>query len=74
MKNKRLVSARKTKKLTQEKLAEILGCRKTSVSNWENGYSKPKLSDALKVAEILEHDVEYLFSDVKIQETHTEPA
>ncbi len=74
MKNEILISARKEKGLTQEQLAEMLGCQKSSVSNWENGYSTPKLADAFKLSEILGYDVEQLFRGDKVQETQINTA
>ncbi|MFD1363071.1 helix-turn-helix transcriptional regulator [Lentibacillus salinarum] len=60
-KNEKLILARKSKKLTQEQLANRLECKKTTISNWENGYSTPKLSVAFRIANILEKDVNSLF-------------
>lgn len=67
MKNESLTHARKKKGFTQEGLAELLGYSKASVSNWENGYSNPSLSDAFKVSEILEVDINLLFFGLKVQ-------
>lgn len=61
MKNKNLILARKNKGYTQEKLASLLGYRKATVSNWENGYSNPSLTDAFKLSELLEKDINVLF-------------
>lgn len=66
MKNQPLIKARKKKKLTQEGLASMLGYSKGTVSNWENGYSNPSLHDAFKVSEILEEDINDLFSGLKV--------
>lgn len=71
MRNEALISARKEKGLSQEQLAEMLGVRKTTISNWENRYSNPTLSDAFKVADILESDVNVLFLGLKVQDFHT---
>lgn len=71
MKNNALIEARKSKGFTQERLAKLLGCKKSTVSNWENGHSTPSLTDAFRVAELLESDVNDLFLDLKVQETHT---
>ncbi|MGY3717144.1 helix-turn-helix transcriptional regulator [Sutcliffiella cohnii] len=60
-KNHTLIKARKAKDLTQEQLANILKCKKTTVSNWENGYSKPTLDVAYKVSEVLGVDISTLF-------------
>lgn len=71
LKNINLINSRKSKGLTQEQLAHIVGCKgRQAVSNWENGYSTPPLAIALKVAEVLEKDVAFLFG-YKVQETHT---
>ncbi|MCP3764814.1 helix-turn-helix transcriptional regulator [Domibacillus sp. A3M-37] len=65
MKNLNLARARKEKGLTQEELAEKLGYSKATVSNWENGYSTPQLTDAFKVASILGKDINHLFLIIK---------
>jgi putative transcriptional regulator len=70
-KNLLLIEARKKKGLTQEQLARQLNKRKTTISNWENGYCNPKLSDAFKVAELLDTDVNELFFGEEVQKTHT---
>jgi putative transcriptional regulator len=70
-KNYELVKARKAKKLTQEQLADLLDCKKTTISNWENGYSKPTLNDAYKVSQILETDMNILFFGDVVQESQT---
>ncbi|MFT0800332.1 helix-turn-helix transcriptional regulator [Bacillus swezeyi] len=74
MKNYKLIQARKARGFTQEKLAEKLEYRKSTISNWENGYSTPKMDDAFKVAEILETDIKELFFSQKEQESHTNTA
>lgn len=71
MKNNRLIAARKAKKLTQTQLALMLGFKgKQSVANWENGHSTPTLETALRIADILEKDVEFLFGH-KVQVSQT---
>ncbi|KJF45832.1 helix-turn-helix domain-containing protein [Bacillus altitudinis] len=74
MKNLKLVQARKAKGLTQEELAFKLNCKKSTISNWENGYSKPKMDDAFKVSEILGTDIKALFLNQKEQDSHTNTA
>lgn len=69
--NTRLINARKEKGYTQGKLAELMKYQKSTISNWETGYSIPRLQDAFKVAELLEKDVNYLFFEEKEQESHT---
>lgn len=71
MKNERLIEARKQKELNQTELAHMLGFKgKQSVANWENGHSTPTLKTALKIADILEKEVSYLFGD-EVQVSHT---
>ncbi|MDQ0427720.1 DNA-binding XRE family transcriptional regulator [Planomicrobium stackebrandtii] len=70
MKNTNLTEAREKKNLTQEQLAKMLGkAGKQSVSNWENGHSKPPLPIAFRIAEILEEDISFLFS-FEVQDSH----
>lgn len=70
--NEALINARKDIGLTQIELAILMDCQKTTISNWENGYSKPKLTDAFKLANILKKSVDALFLDIKVQDSHTE--
>ncbi|WP_342422933.1 helix-turn-helix transcriptional regulator [Paenibacillus sp. FSL E2-0178] len=72
MKNQSLTHARKNMELTQEELAGMLGYQKATVSNWENGYSNPSLTDAFKVAEILGKDINDIFSGLKVQVSCTD--
>ncbi|MFP5203208.1 MULTISPECIES: helix-turn-helix transcriptional regulator [Bacillus] len=74
MKNLNLVQARKTKGLTQEELAFKLDCTKSTISNWENGYSNPKIEDAFKVSEILGTDIKTLFLNQQVQDSHINTA
>ncbi|WP_404407659.1 helix-turn-helix transcriptional regulator [Jeotgalibacillus malaysiensis] len=71
MKNDRLIQARLEKGFTQEKLGEMVGYTKATVSNWETGFSTPRTKDAIKVARILEKDVDHLFYNQKEQDSHT---
>lgn len=71
MKNVRLKKARELKGFSQEQLAKLVGSQgKSSVSNWENGYSTPTLETAIKLSRILEKDIEFLFGQL-VQVTHT---
>lgn len=71
MKNEALIKARKDNGMTQDDLAEVLGCTKAAVSNWENGYANPTLSDAFKVASVLKKDINDLFGRLDVQESYT---
>ncbi|WP_367899761.1 helix-turn-helix transcriptional regulator [Bacillus pseudomycoides] len=70
-KNYALIKARKEKMLTQANLALLMNRRKTTISNWENGYSNPNLKDAFKLASILEKEINSIFFTNKVQGTHT---
>lgn len=70
--NTALKTARIEKGLTQNQLAKLLGYKGgQAVSNWENGYIKPPLRIALKIAKILDRDIDHLFFDDEVQESHT---
>jgi putative transcriptional regulator len=64
-----LVKARKESGLTQAELARLIGCQKTTVCNWENGYSKPRLHEAFKLSRILNKSVDSIFFG--LAEKHT---
>jgi putative transcriptional regulator len=64
-KNNALILARKEKGWTQSELAKALECTKTTISNWENGYATPKLSDAFKLAKALGKDINDIFLPMK---------
>lgn len=70
-KNLALVYARKQKGYTQEEVASLMKCAKTTISNWENGYSSPSLRDALKLSKIYGEDIQSLFLGQLVQESHT---
>jgi transcriptional regulator with XRE-family HTH domain len=53
---------RKTKKMTQSKLAEILGIRHQAVSNWERGAALPDVTLLLDLAAALGTTVDNLLS------------
>lgn len=71
MKNDNLIKARKNKGLTQEQLAKKLGYKgKQSVANWENNHISPPLETAIRISQLLEEDISFLFGH-KVQGTHT---
>ncbi|MDA2194504.1 helix-turn-helix transcriptional regulator [Bacillus cereus group sp. Bc005] len=59
-KNIKLIRARKKSKLTQQDLAKRMKVTKSTISNWENGYSNPNLEKAIRLATILDSDVKDL--------------
>ncbi|PGD90913.1 helix-turn-helix transcriptional regulator [Bacillus wiedmannii] len=56
-KNIKLIRSRKKSKLTQQDLAGRMQVTKSTISNWENGYSNPNLEKAIRLAVILGCDV-----------------
>jgi len=57
---KRIVQNRKRLGLTQDQLAEKLGVTAQAVSKWENDQSSPDASNLIRLADILDTDIEYL--------------
>jgi len=53
---------RKTRKYTQQKLADKLGVSHQAVSNWERGESMPDISILPKLAELLGTSVDNILS------------
>lgn len=70
-KNIKLIRARKKSKLTQQDLANRMQVTKSTISNWENGYSNPNLEKAIRLAAILGRDVKDLIWCTKVQESYT---
>lgn len=48
---------RKKRNFTQEELAEKLDVKQNTISNWENGVSKPDVEMCVKIAKILKCSV-----------------
>ncbi len=70
----RLRTARKRKKISGEKLTELLGSgSKQTVSNWENGNSFPETPTLIKIAEILCVTLDWLLTGKEEQMTYTVP-
>lgn len=47
-----LIHLRKLQKMTQEDLAEALGCSRQTISKWETGESLPDLKQSRRLAEL----------------------
>ena len=58
----RIASLRKAKKLTQEQLAEALGCSVEFISLVERGVNAPSVAGLEKFAKILKVEVKELFT------------
>ena len=57
----RLKQLRQKKGLTQQKLAEILGIKRNTYSDWENGKTEPSFENLIKLADLLEVSLDWLF-------------
>ena len=60
-----LYSARKSKGLTQEEVAEKLGVSRQAVSKWENGTSDPSTSNLCALAKLYGIPVEELLHETQ---------
>lgn len=56
----RIADLRKEKKLSQGQLAEALDISRQAVSKWENDQASPDTLNLIKLAEVLDTEVEYL--------------
>lgn len=59
---RRIASLRKAQKLTQEKMAEALGCSVEFISLVERGVNAPSVAGLEKFAKILKVEVKELFT------------
>lgn len=66
---KKIKEVRLNKKITQEKLAEMVGCNTSHISNIENNYTKLSLNVLLAIANSLDVSIDYLLSN-----QYTDPA
>ena len=57
----RLKQLRQKKGLTQQKLAEILGIKRNTYSDWENGKTEPSFENLVKLADLFEVSLDWLF-------------
>lgn len=58
----RLRTARKTKKLTQRKLAKLINVAYTSISEWENDHHKPDINILEVLCNVLDVKASWLLS------------
>lgn len=59
--SERLKTLRKEKKLTQKELAEQIGISQKSYSHWETGKNEPSFENLIKLADLLEVSLDWLF-------------
>lgn len=60
---KRIRSARKERKMTQEELAHACGCTSNHLSSVETGASKPSLELLIRLATVLNSSIDYFLLD-----------
>ena len=58
----RIKAVRQNKTLTQDNLAEMVGCNTSHISNIENNYTKLSLNVLVAIANALDISVDYLLS------------
>ncbi len=63
-----LKSLRKKQKITQDELASMLDVGKTTVSNYETGYSSPDKDTIIKMASIFNVSIDYLLGRISTKE------
>lgn len=68
---KRLKEARILRKMTQEDLAQAVGCTKGAIGNYETEVSSPKEAILIKLMEVLQIDANFLYQDY-ISQTETD--
>lgn len=64
----KILQLRNRKRLSQDKLAEILGVTRQAVSKWELDETLPDIENAIKIASLFEISLEYLFTAETEQE------
>lgn len=61
---------RKSKNMSQEKLAEKLGVSRHSISNWEREVSNPDLKTILKITKLFNVSLNQLIKGVEIMQVN----
>ncbi len=56
----RLKELRENRKISQTKLANVLGYTQTAIAKWETGVNEPKINDILAIAKIFGVSTDYL--------------
>ena len=70
----RLKTLRKEKKLTQKELAEQIEIKQNSYSDWETGKNEPSLENLIKLADLLEVSIDWLFGREQMKVKKRSPA
>ena len=67
MNGKTLATLRKNKKISQEKLSQLLNVSRSTVAMWERGSNEPDNKTLVKIANILETSTDILLGNKNIQ-------
>ena len=57
----RLREVRKSKKITQQEVADRLGIKRNTYSDWENGKTEPTFEILVKLADLFDISLDWLF-------------
>lgn len=68
----RLVQLRKEKKLTQKEIAEQIGIKQNSYSDWETGKNEPNLENIVKLSKILGTTTDFLLGKSSLSSSNSE--
>lgn len=71
--SERIVFLRKQKKLTQEKVGEMVNMSQRSVANWESGDRSPSLSTLIELSELFNVSLDYLLGKTDNPERIKQP-
>ena len=52
---------RKNKGLKQQEIAELLGVKRNTYSDWENGKTDPSFENLVKLADLFDVSLDWLF-------------
>ena len=69
---KKLVALRKEKKISQLKLAEIMGVSRQAISRWEVGVATPSTENLKRLSTLYGVSLEYLLNDDITEMSHEE--
>jgi len=72
--SERIVFLRKQKKLTQEKVGELVNMSQRSVANWESGERLPSISTLIELSDKFNVSVDYLLGQTDNPEKTKRPA
>ena len=70
----RIIELRKQQKISQGQLAKALSISRQAVSKWENNQSSPDTLNLIKLADLLDTEVEYLATGQKPEYQPAPPA